>query len=116
MRVRIVLLGVWFCMAANIAGQASRSVPASKFVPVAQQSLTGCVDEQNGHYVLRDVLSSQLIHLQSPGSDDDAYFAKYLGHEAQVSGTRSSDTFKVTHISQVADLCGAAKNTSPGGK
>jgi gluconate kinase len=85
-------------------------------VSPAEQSLTGCVDEQNGHYVLRDVLSSQLIHLQSPGSDDDAYFAKYLGHEAQVSGTRSSDTFKVTHISQVADLCGAAKNTSPGGK
>jgi len=112
MRVRIVLLGVWFCMAANIAGQASRSVPASKFVPVAQQSLTGCVDEQFGQYILLDGQMQKIVNLQSAGPEKEV-FAKYVGHKVEVRGTRSSGlktaTFVVTGIEQIADMCGPAK-------
>jgi hypothetical protein len=112
MKVGIVLLGVLFCMAANIAGQPSRSVSTSKFVPVAQQSLTGCIDEQFGQYILLDGEMQKIVNLQSAGPEKEI-FAKYLGHKVEVRGTRSSGlkpaTFMVTGIAQIAGMCGQAK-------
>jgi hypothetical protein len=111
MKVRIVLLGVLFCMAANMAGQPSRSAPASTFVPVAQRSLTGCIDEQFGQYVLLDGEMVKIIGLQSAGPSNDV-FAKYVGHVVQVKGSRSrgpKPTFTVTGIEKIADVCGQAR-------
>jgi hypothetical protein len=117
MKLQVILLGVFFCLASpaqtQTTGQNTKSTESANRVkrptPSAQQSLTGCVDEQNGHYVLRDAQSSQLLTLQAPAGDDDTYFARFVGHQTQVSGTRSSDTIKVTHIGQVADMCGSGK-------
>jgi len=112
MKVQIVLLGVLFYMAADVAGQASRSAPSSKFVPVALQSLTGCVDEQFGQYILLDGQLQKIINLQSAGAEKEI-FAKYVGHKVEVRGTRSSGlktaTFMVTGIAKIADMCGQAK-------
>jgi hypothetical protein len=111
MKVQVILLGVLFCLAAQVAGQPSQGAPATKFVPVAQQSLTGCVDEQFGQYVLLDGLMLRITGLQSAGPNNDV-FAKYVGHEVQVKGTKSSGlktTFTVTNIVQIADICGQAK-------
>jgi hypothetical protein len=112
MKVPIVLLGVLFCMAADIAGQPSQSAPTSKFVPVAQQSLTGCVDEQFGQYILLDGQMQKVVNLQTAGPEKEI-FAKYVGHKVEVRGTRSSGlktaTFIVTGIAQIADMCGQAK-------
>jgi hypothetical protein len=112
MKVRIVLLGVLFCMAANMAGQPSRSAPASTFVPVAQRSLTGCIDEQFGQYVLLDGQMQKIVNLQSAGPKKEV-FAKYVGHKVEVRGTRSSGlktaAFIVAGIVQIADMCGQAK-------
>ena len=112
MKVRIVLLGVLFCMAANMAGQPGRSIPTSKFVPVAQQSLTGCIDEQFGQYILLDGQMQKIVNLQSAGPEKEI-FAKYVGHKVEVRGTRSSGmktaTFIVTGIAKIADMCGQAK-------
>jgi hypothetical protein len=73
------------------------------------QSVTGCVDEQNGHYVLRDLKTSQLIRLESTGMGADDDFARFVGHQAQASGTLSSGTMTVTSIGQVADMCPVGK-------
>lgn len=112
MKVPIILLGVLFCMAAEVAGQPGRSAPTSKFVPVAKQFLTGCIDEQFGQYILLDGEMQKIINLQSAGPEKEV-FAKYLGHKVEVSGTRSSGqktpTFTVTGIEQIADMCGQAK-------
>jgi hypothetical protein len=111
MKVQVVLLGVLFCLAANVAGQSSQVATPSKFVPVAQQSLTGCVDEQFGRYVLLDGQMAKITGLESAGPNNDV-FAKYVGHEVQVTGTKSAGpkaTFTVTAIVQTSDKCGQAK-------
>jgi hypothetical protein len=118
MKLEIVLLGVVLCLASPAQTPTQTTTPSTKSTESANrmkrptssvQSITGCVDQQNGRYVIRDAQSSQLLTLQAPGSDDDTYFARYLGHEAQVSGSKSADTIKVTHIGQVADMCGSGK-------
>jgi hypothetical protein len=75
----------------------------------SQQSVTGCVDQQNGHYVLRDEHSSQLITLQPTMADADTSFARFLGHKVQASGSKSTDTMKVDRMTQIADMCGSGK-------
>jgi hypothetical protein len=110
MKVQVILLGVLFCMAAEVAGQPSQGAP-TKSVPLAQQSLTGCIDEQFGQYVLLDGQMLKIIGLQSSGPNNDV-FAKYVGHEVQVKGTRSPGpkaTFTVTGIVQIGDICSQSK-------
>lgn len=111
MKLRVVMLGILVCMAAGAADGPRQSVPTYKFVPAAQQSLTGCIDEQFGQYVLLDDQMQKIVRLQSAGSEKDV-FAKYLGHKVHVRGTKSSGTkvtFTVTGIEQIADNCGQAK-------
>lgn len=111
MKFQIILLGVLFCLAADVAGQPSQGAPTTKSVPVAQQSLTGCIDEQFGQYILLDGLMRKITGLQSAGPNNDV-FAKYVGHEVEVKGTRSSApkaTFTVSGIVQTSDKCGPAK-------
>ena len=119
MRIRIAMLGTLLCLGAFAQGQASdpnnKSTQPQTANRVkrpaegANQSVTGCVDEQDGHYVLRDLQTSQLIRLQATGVNADNDFAKFVGHQAQASGTVSSGTLTVTHIAQVADMCPVGK-------
>lgn len=115
MKIHILVLGAILCLGATAPGQTSSSGAKSsqsanrvKQPPatVAGQSVTGCVDEQNGHYVLRDVQTSQLVNLQPSGMDADSDFARFVGHQVQASGTMSSGNLTVTHIGQIADMCG----------
>ena len=117
MKFQILLLGAILCLGASAQAQTSSQETKGaqsadhpkRAVPGVAQSVTGCVDEQNGHYVLRDAQTSQLVTLQPSGTDNDSVFAKFVGHMVQVSGTKSSDSFKVTNIGQVADMCGSGK-------
>lgn len=119
MKVHIALLGAFLCLGVALQGQITDQTETKSTqsanrmkrpVTGVQQSLTGCVDQQNGHYVMRDVQTSQIISLQSPGSDDDTWFARYVGHQVQASGTRAADSsLKVSQIHQVADMCGNGK-------
>jgi hypothetical protein len=116
-KFQILLLGAILCLGASAQGQTSSQSTKStqsanrmkRAVPGVAQSVTGCVDEQNGHYVLRDVQTSQLVSLQPAGTGDDSAFAKFVGHMVQVDGTKSSGSLTVTHIGQVADMCGSGK-------
>jgi hypothetical protein len=105
------LLGVLFCIAAEVAGQSSEDAPTTKSVPAAQQSLTGCVGEQFGQYVLLDGLMLKITGLQFAGPNNDV-FAKYVWHEVEVKGAKSSGpkaTVTVPGIVQTSDRCGQAK-------
>jgi hypothetical protein len=119
MKIRIAMLGTLLCIGVFAQGQANdpnnkstQQQTANRVKRPAEgtaQSVTGCVDEQDGHYVLRDVQTYQLIRLQATGVNADNDFAKFVGHQAQASGTVSSGTLTVTHIAQVADMCPVGK-------
>jgi hypothetical protein len=117
MKLQILVLGGILCLGAAAPAQTSSSGAKStqsanrvkQPASTTAQSLTGCVDEQNGRYVLRDVQTSQLVNLQPSGMDADSDFARFVGHQVQASGTMSSGTLTVAHIGQVADMCGTGK-------
>ncbi len=72
-------------------------------------SLTGCIDEQNGHYVMiSDRTLDPIADLQAEGFDTED-FAKHLGHKVTVRGTsnpgESRPLFKVRSIEAVSDTC-----------
>jgi len=118
MKIPVVVLGVFLCLGAFAQGQANN--PNSKSTQQTAtrmkrpsegigQSVTGCVDEENGHYVLRDIKTDQLIRLQPAGESADNDFARFVGHQAQATGTVSTGTMTVAHIGQVADMCPIGK-------
>jgi hypothetical protein len=55
----------------------------------AGSSLTGCVDEQDGHYVLVDDRNlTPIANLEADGFPVEG-FAKHMGHKVTVRGTSS---------------------------
>jgi hypothetical protein len=72
-------------------------------------SLTGCIDEQNGHYVMISDHSRDLIaDLEAEGFETEG-FAKHVGHKVTVRGTsnpgETRPLFKVRSIEAVSDTC-----------
>lgn len=75
----------------------------------ATASLTGCVDEENGHYLLVDDREMKPIaDLEAVGFPTES-FAKHLGHKVTVRGTSNPGSprplFKVRTIEPVSDEC-----------
>jgi hypothetical protein len=73
-------------------------------------ALTGCVDEQEGHYILVDDRNlSPIANLEAEGFPTEG-FAKHLGHKVTVRGISSSGgnrpTFKVRSVETVSESCG----------
>ena len=76
----------------------------------AESSLTGCVDEQDGRYVLVDDRTlTPIASLEADGFPTEG-FAKHLGHKVTVRGTSNSGTdrpvFKVRSVEAISDACG----------
>jgi hypothetical protein len=74
-------------------------------------SLTGCVDEQDGKWVLvNDQTMAIIAKLAADGFPTEG-FAKYMGHKVNVRGTGSSggssSTFKVRQIESISETCAA---------
>jgi len=72
-------------------------------------SMTGCIDEQDGRYVLTNDRDLALIAiLEADGFPTEA-FAKHLGHKVTVRGTiipgGAHPTFKTRSITAVSDSC-----------
>ena len=119
MKLHIFVLGGLLCLGAAAPGQTTNQDQNAKSTQsanrmkrptdVSAQSVTGCVDQQGGHYVLRDVKTDQLIRLQPTGASADDDFARFVGHQAQATGTISAGTLTVTQIGQVADMCPIGK-------
>ena len=75
-------------------------------------SMTGCVDQQDGRFVLiHDQTRSTLANLEAEGFPEEG-FAKHVGHKVTVRGTSSPagterPLFKVRSIEPVSDSCGS---------
>lgn len=72
-------------------------------------SLTGCIDEQNGHYVLVDDRTlTPIANLEADGFPTEG-FAKHLGHKVTVRGTSNSGSgspvFKVRSVDTISETC-----------
>jgi hypothetical protein len=72
-------------------------------------SLTGCVDEQDGRYILTDDRElTPLANLEADGFPQEG-FAKHVGHKVTVRGTSipgsPRPTFKVRSITTVSESC-----------
>jgi len=109
--VRVVLLAAIFLFgfgtttAAQTGGKEEQPKKEAK-----SSAMTGCVDEQNGHYLLvEDRTMTPIADLVAEGFENEA-FAKHLGHKVTVRGTSSSNgsrpTFKVRSIETVSESCG----------
>jgi len=97
-------------------GSQKKSAPKSKSNRQAQQSLTGCVDEQDGNYVLLDDrMLNKVADLEAVPASNEAFFAKHLGHKVTVKGSKSSEQetkFKVVSIEDLASVCAPAQGTN----
>jgi hypothetical protein len=83
-----------------------RSAPPAK---ATVSSLTGCVDEQEGNYVLlSDRTMNPIANLEPDGFPKEG-FAKHVGHKVTVRGTSSAQEplplMKVRSIETVAESC-----------
>jgi len=88
------------------SGAKEKSAPPPK---EASASLTGCVDEQEGNYVLlSDRTMNPIANLQADGFPKEG-FAKHVGHKVTVRGTSNTQgtlpLFKVRTIETVSDTC-----------
>lgn len=77
----------------------------------ALASMTGCIDEQEGHYLLLDERTRDPIaNLEADGFETEG-FAKHLGHKVIIRGTSNpGDTrpvFRVRSIETLSESCGA---------
>lgn len=72
-------------------------------------SLTGCVDEHDGHYVLiSDRTRDPIADLEAEGFPTEG-FAKHVGHKVTVRGTSNSSgarpLFRVRSVETISDTC-----------
>jgi len=94
-----------------------KAVPQSKKGSrQTQESMTGCVDEQDGKYVLLDDhMLKKLANLETTIAGSEDVFAKHMGHKVVVKGNKTSGQeiiFKVTSIEDVAAVCAPAQGTN----
>jgi hypothetical protein len=79
------------------------------------QSMMGCVDQQDGRYVLiHDQTRSTIVNLEAEGFPDEG-FAKHVGHKVTVRGTSSPagaerPVFRVRSVESVSDNCGPPRH------
>ena len=75
-------------------------------------SLTGCVDEVDGHYLMLNDKREPVANLEAEGFETEG-FAKHVGHKVTVRGTSNSGgarpTFRVRSIETVSETCGGAE-------
>jgi hypothetical protein len=104
-------------------GDASRGAAQSKNEPAKQAkkapkgstqqaSLTGCIDEQDGKYVLIDEKDRDhlIASLEAEGFPAEG-FARHLGHKVTVRGTGNSSgterpVFRVRSVETISESCG----------
>jgi len=92
--------------------QQPKAPPQDKSDPKGQTaSLTGCVDEQEGKWVLvNDQTMAIIATLVADGFPTEG-FAKYVGQKVTVRGTGSSggssSTFKVRSVQTISETCTA---------
>jgi len=111
----LVLLAVLAVLAPATALSAAQAPEGQKKAPTVKKqaasasSLSGCVDEREGHYILVDDRNlAPVADLEADGFPTEG-FAKHVGHKVTVRGTSSSGSarpvFKVRSIETVSETC-----------
>jgi hypothetical protein len=93
------------------AQETKQPAKQKKQAKAQQAALTGCVDQQDGRYVLiQEQSHSVMAHLEAEGFPTEG-FAKHVGHKVTVRGTASpagaeNPVFKVRAVEPISDVCG----------
>ena len=103
-----LLIPAWSTAAKESTPAQEQKAPKSESKR-GSSSLSGCVDEQDGHYVLIDDRTlTPIADLEADGFPNEG-FAKHLGHKVTVRGISSSGTtrplFKVRSVDIIRDTC-----------
>jgi hypothetical protein len=90
--------------------QSQSKAQDSKKKVASGASLSGCVDQQDGRYVLVDDRSlNPVADLEADGFPTEG-FAKHMGHKVTIRGMSNSGStrplFKVRTIETVSETCG----------
>lgn len=85
-----------------------------KKAAAAAVSLTGCIDEREGHYILVDDRAlATIANLEAEGFPPEG-FAKYLGQKVTVRGTARTEgptpIFRVRRVETVSETCAPESN------
>jgi hypothetical protein len=97
------------------AQEKQQSAKQKKAPSKASASLTGCVDQQDGLYVLINEQSrSAIANLEADGFPTEG-FAKHVGQKVTVRGTSSTGgterpVFKVRSVETLSDACGTDRH------
>ena len=91
------------------ASNSQNKAQTGKGKAAAGASLSGCVDEKEGHYILVDNRNlNPVADLEADGFPTEG-FAKHVGHNVTVRGTTSSGSgrpvFKVRSIETLSETC-----------
>jgi hypothetical protein len=109
---QVLFLGILIGLVLQAADVPPRAVQGQhKTSSNAPRTLTGCVNEVNGKYVLLDGQMQKIVGLQAAASNDEAVFAKRLGHTVRVRGTMDSTgngELGVTRIDPISGTCRVA--------
>jgi len=108
----VSLLAAPAAQADPFAGPVKKQDKQSKSEPKQTTALTGCVDEQDGHYVLLDARTlNPIANLDPNGVPAEDLFAKHVGQKVTVRGSSTSGgsppVFKVRSIETVSEMCAA---------
>jgi len=112
--VVLMAVGVLVPVALNAAQapatQKKQSETKKKAAP--QASLSGCIDQQDGHYVLVDDRAlTPVADLEADGFPTEG-FAKYMGQKVTVRGTSNPGStrqaFKVRSVETISETCAPA--------
>lgn len=83
--------------------------PKKKAARPKAETLTGCVDQKQGKYVLTDDGMLKTLALIEWVDQNQENFARYVGHKVSVTGQRSGQAdpplFKVASLKDIAETC-----------
>ena len=100
----------------NQKKQSQKQEPKKAPAKTNAASMTGCVDEQEGQYLLIDERTRDpIVNLEAEGFETEG-FAKHVGHKVTVRGTSNPGSarpiFRVRSIESISDTCGAQSEQS----
>jgi len=106
------ILGTWVVCTPRLVAAADEQQQGSKKDSKTKgdsASMTGCIDEDNGHYVLiSDRTRATIANLEAEGFPVEG-FAKHVGHRVTVRGTVNPagdvPLFRVRSIETINETC-----------
>ena len=112
--MKCMVLGLFTVLAVSVcAASPAQNKDQSKKQPAKQEqktsAMTGCVDQQEGRYVLTDDRSlAPIADLEADGFPTEG-FAKHVGHKVTVRGISTTNgarpLFKVRAVETISETC-----------